>query len=191
MSAGMSAGSGRNARLDPFALPVRYKSGDPGADERERIIEICRDRVVMQRARARHPDESVDERQRLSRRRHPHRSAKRRIRRRHRGHAGTSRSGSGGAAVCRRRRPRHFGGMADLGAGARPAGAGRRRRRRACATRSVRFGRVQRGKMAQRRRGRAVLRTRRGIGRLRRKPGVVNAASCAIYDCEREIIARD
>ena len=49
MSAGMSAGSGRNARLDPFALPVRYKAGDAGADERERIIEICRDRVVMQR----------------------------------------------------------------------------------------------------------------------------------------------
>ena len=49
MSAGMPAGSGRNARLDPFALPVRYKASDAGADERERIIEICRERVVMQR----------------------------------------------------------------------------------------------------------------------------------------------
>ncbi len=50
MSVGMPAGSGRNARLDPFALPVRYRTGDPGADARERTIEIDRDRVVMQRA---------------------------------------------------------------------------------------------------------------------------------------------
>jgi hypothetical protein len=49
MSAGMPAGSGRNARLDPFALPVRYRTTDGSADRCERIVEIDRDRVVMQR----------------------------------------------------------------------------------------------------------------------------------------------
>ena len=49
MSSGMPAGSGRSVRLDPFALPVRYKAGDPGADERERTVEIHRERVIVRR----------------------------------------------------------------------------------------------------------------------------------------------
>jgi hypothetical protein len=52
MSAGGAspAGSGRVARLDPFALPVRYRASDAQADERVRLVEISRDRVVMRRA---------------------------------------------------------------------------------------------------------------------------------------------
>jgi len=44
------AGSGRSARLDPFALPVRFKTGDAGADRHERVVEVDRDRVVVRRA---------------------------------------------------------------------------------------------------------------------------------------------
>jgi len=47
---GTAVGSGRSARLDPFGLPVRFKTGDAGADDRERIIELGRERVVMRRA---------------------------------------------------------------------------------------------------------------------------------------------
>ena len=51
MSAGgMPAGSSRALRLDPMALPVRYKANDAGADERERYVELDRDRVVVRRA---------------------------------------------------------------------------------------------------------------------------------------------
>jgi hypothetical protein len=52
MSAGGAApaGSGRSARLDPFALPVQFKSCDAGADRHERLIEIAHDRVVVRRA---------------------------------------------------------------------------------------------------------------------------------------------
>jgi hypothetical protein len=52
MSAGgaVPAGSGRSARLDPFALPVRFRSNDAGADRHERLVEIGRDRVVVRRA---------------------------------------------------------------------------------------------------------------------------------------------
>jgi hypothetical protein len=52
MSAGgaFPAGSGRSARLDPFALPVRYRAIDAGADRHERVVEIGRDRVVVRRA---------------------------------------------------------------------------------------------------------------------------------------------
>lgn len=52
MSAGRvgPAGSGRALRLDPFALPVRYKASDAGADERVRFVELHRERVVMRRA---------------------------------------------------------------------------------------------------------------------------------------------
>lgn len=44
------AGSGRSARLDPFALPVRYLANDAGADRHERLVEIGRERVVVSRA---------------------------------------------------------------------------------------------------------------------------------------------
>ncbi len=52
MSAGgaVPAGSGRSARLDPFALPVRYRASDERADRHERLIELGRERVVVQRA---------------------------------------------------------------------------------------------------------------------------------------------
>lgn len=52
MSAGgaIPAGSGRSARLDPFCLPVRYKANDAFADQRERVVEVNHERVVMKRA---------------------------------------------------------------------------------------------------------------------------------------------
>jgi hypothetical protein len=37
-------------RLDPFALPLRFAAPDPGADQRLRIVELDRDRVVLRRA---------------------------------------------------------------------------------------------------------------------------------------------
>lgn len=37
-------------RLDPFALPVRYTASDAGADERMRLVELDRERVVLRRA---------------------------------------------------------------------------------------------------------------------------------------------
>jgi hypothetical protein len=43
------AGSGRTLRLDPNSLPVRYRASDAGADGRERIVELARDRVTMLR----------------------------------------------------------------------------------------------------------------------------------------------
>jgi hypothetical protein len=36
-------------RLDPFALPVRFRASDAGADERVRHIELHRERVVLRR----------------------------------------------------------------------------------------------------------------------------------------------
>src|SRR5262245_7934919 len=44
------AGSSRAQRLDPFSLPVRFPARDAGADERVRIVELHRERVVMRRA---------------------------------------------------------------------------------------------------------------------------------------------
>jgi len=43
-------GSGRDERLDPLALPVRFTASDVGADERVRDVELTRDRVVLRRA---------------------------------------------------------------------------------------------------------------------------------------------
>ena len=45
-----SAGSSRVERLDPFALPVRFENADQTADERVRMIELHRERVVLRRA---------------------------------------------------------------------------------------------------------------------------------------------
>lgn len=51
MEAGRSpAGSSRTSRLDPFALPVRFEAADEVADERTRIIELHRERVVLRRS---------------------------------------------------------------------------------------------------------------------------------------------
>ena len=44
------AGSSRDERLDPFALPVRFEVRDQAADERIRSVELTRERVVMHRA---------------------------------------------------------------------------------------------------------------------------------------------
>jgi hypothetical protein len=190
MSAGMPAGSGRSARLDPFALPVRYKSGDPGADERERIIEICRDRVVMQRSVRGIPMKvSTNVRDFLG--------VAIRI-------VPPKDEFDGAIAVMLEHRDPGLAVPLFVAADGRDILVEWRTWARVLGLPALvedadgclrdpfgPLGRVQRGKMAQRRRGRAVLRTRRGIGRLRRKPGEVNAASFAIYDCEREIIARD
>ncbi|NVO17123.1 MAG: hypothetical protein HXX10_24115 [Rhodoplanes sp.] len=52
MSAGGVApsGSSRHVRLDPFALPVRFRTADTSADTCERIVELARERVVLRRA---------------------------------------------------------------------------------------------------------------------------------------------
>jgi hypothetical protein len=36
-------------RLDPFSLPLRFRAGDAGADERMRDVELYRERVVVRR----------------------------------------------------------------------------------------------------------------------------------------------
>ena len=47
---GHSAGSGRSARLDPLALPVRFTANDAVADERVRHVELHPERVILRRA---------------------------------------------------------------------------------------------------------------------------------------------
>ncbi len=47
---GHPAGSSRDERLDPFALPVRFATTDAAADERVRTVELTRERVVLRRA---------------------------------------------------------------------------------------------------------------------------------------------
>src|SRR3954471_5474274 len=47
---GSSAGSSRAARLDPFALPVRFTASDAVADERVRHVELHPERVILRRA---------------------------------------------------------------------------------------------------------------------------------------------
>jgi hypothetical protein len=44
------AGSSRDKRLDPFALPVHFSVLDKTADERVRFVELSRDQVVLRRA---------------------------------------------------------------------------------------------------------------------------------------------
>ena len=44
------AGAGRALRLDPFSLPVRFTAADAQADERVRMVELHRERVVLRRA---------------------------------------------------------------------------------------------------------------------------------------------
>ena len=46
----MPAGSSRDERLDPLALPVRFTASDAGADGRVRHVELDRERVVLRRA---------------------------------------------------------------------------------------------------------------------------------------------
>jgi Family of unknown function (DUF6101) len=47
---GIAAGSSRVRRLDPFSLPVRFTAADETADERLRIVELYRERVVLRRS---------------------------------------------------------------------------------------------------------------------------------------------
>jgi Family of unknown function (DUF6101) len=50
MEAGrIAAGSSRAVRLDPFSLPVRFEAADEAADERRRIVDLYRERVVVRR----------------------------------------------------------------------------------------------------------------------------------------------
>jgi hypothetical protein len=46
----VSAGSGRDKRLDPLALPVRFTASDAAADGRVRHVELHRERVTLRRA---------------------------------------------------------------------------------------------------------------------------------------------
>jgi Family of unknown function (DUF6101) len=55
MEAGrFAAGSGRAgailSRLDPFSLPVRFTAADDAADERLRVVDLHRERVVLRRS---------------------------------------------------------------------------------------------------------------------------------------------
>jgi hypothetical protein len=52
MSAGraLPAGSSRALRLDPCALPVKFATTDARADERLRVVELDRERVIVRRA---------------------------------------------------------------------------------------------------------------------------------------------
>jgi hypothetical protein len=45
-----AAGSSRSARLDPFSLPVRFTTADDAADERLRVVDLHRERVVVRRS---------------------------------------------------------------------------------------------------------------------------------------------
>jgi hypothetical protein len=44
------AGSSRNARLDPFALPVCFSTADARADGGTRLVELHQQRVIVRRA---------------------------------------------------------------------------------------------------------------------------------------------
>src|SRR6266849_6125564 len=46
----MPAGSSRLMRLDPLLLPVRFRAADAAADERVRLVELSRERVVLRRS---------------------------------------------------------------------------------------------------------------------------------------------
>jgi Family of unknown function (DUF6101) len=47
----IAAGSSRTSRrLDPFSLPVRFEAADETADERRRVVDLHRERVVVRRS---------------------------------------------------------------------------------------------------------------------------------------------
>lgn len=52
MSAGgvMPSGSSRSGRLDPYALPVQFRTRDAAADGNVRVVELHRERVIVRRA---------------------------------------------------------------------------------------------------------------------------------------------
>jgi hypothetical protein len=49
-SGSTTAGSSRALRLDPFSLPVRFETADEAADERLRVVDLHRERVVLRRS---------------------------------------------------------------------------------------------------------------------------------------------
>jgi len=190
MSAGMSAGSGRSARLDPFALPVRYRTGDAGADERERIIEISRDRVVIQRAVRGIPMKvttKVSEFIGVAIRIVPPRK-----------------NFDGAIAVTLEHRDPGLSVPLFIAADGKEISVEWRTWARVLGLPALvedaegelrnpfeSFGRVIKIKQWRRRQGRGFMLARRGVGRMRRKPGVPDFGGITIYTGEREIIARD
>jgi hypothetical protein len=51
MEAGrLAGGSGCAQQLDPFSLPVRFSAADEAADQRTRIVDLHRERVVFRRS---------------------------------------------------------------------------------------------------------------------------------------------
>ena len=51
MEAGkLAGGSGCVQRLDPFSLPVRFSAADEAADQRLRVVDLHRERVVFRRS---------------------------------------------------------------------------------------------------------------------------------------------
>jgi hypothetical protein len=190
MSSGMPAGSGRSVRLDPFALPVRYKAGDPGADERERIIEICRERVVMRRCVHGIPMKlsmQVSEYLGVAIRVVP------------------PREGFDGAiAVMLEHRDKGLSVPLFVAPDGRDISVEWRTWSRVLGLPALvedadgglrdpfgPLGRIDAGEKSPHRLGRATMRTRRGYGRLRRKPGVCAVGKITVHEGERELIARD
>jgi hypothetical protein len=190
MSAGMLAGSGRNTRLDPFALPVRYKAADGGADTRERIVEIRSDRVVMQR--------SV-------------RGISMKVSTYLRDFLGVAirivppkNDFEGAIAVMLEHRDPGLAVPLFVATDGREVSVEWSTWARVLGLPALvedaqgrlhdpfgPLGRIRAAEFAaKRRRGRA-LRSRRGLGRLRRKPGVINTGESRMHDGEREIIARN
>ena len=49
-SGGCSAGSSRQPRLDPFALPLSFEAGDAAADGQVRYVELFAERLVLRRS---------------------------------------------------------------------------------------------------------------------------------------------
>jgi hypothetical protein len=190
MSVGMPAGSGRVSRLDPFALPVRFRAGDPGADARERIVEIGRERVVIERRVRGIP-------MKVSAELADFRGVAIRI-------VPPKDDFDGAIAVMLEHRDPGLTVPLFVAADGRDISVEWQTWAKALglpalvedADGNLRdpfrpVGPFHNGETAKRRRSRFGLRARRGVGRLRRKSGVVNAAAVAIHDSEREIIARD
>jgi hypothetical protein len=190
MGAGMPAGSGRNERLDPFALPVRYKVGDPGADERERIIEIDHERVVVRRSVHGIPMKlsmQIGEYLGVAIRIVPPRG-----------------DFEGAIAVMLEHRDKTLSVPLFVAPDGRDISLEWRSWARVLGLPALvedadgdlrdpfgPLGRLDAGDTTPHRLGRATMRTRRGRGRLRRKPGVSVPEQASVYQGERELIARD
>jgi hypothetical protein len=177
-------------RLDPFALPVRYKTGDAGADERERIIEIDRERVIVRRSV--HGIQmklsmQVSEYLGVAIRVVPPRD-----------------DFDGAIAVTLEHNDKTLSVPLFVAPDGRDISVEWRTWARVLALPALvedadgklrdpfgPLGRIDAGDFTPHRLGRATMRKRRGYGRLRRKPGVSDAEKAPVYQGERELIARD